>query len=445
MLRFHLVTDTHYWNLEELGYSDHRDQKTLNESGAIIDVAFAHIAAQQDTDILLIAGDLTNNGERASHSGFIQKLRSLQAKGKRIFVITATHDYGLTEINEEGNSDSREGATYRNELRGLYNEFGFAQAIAEYDELSYVAQLAPGYRLLALNDDGNGRSFCGYDEKQMAWILEQIASAKKEGQFLFAMTHHPVLPPSPVYPLMSRRDMLGDYENTSAILADAGLRFIFTGHAHMQNIAQKNTQKGNRLYDINTGSLVGFDAPIRKVTIDEQNMTVQTEHIQDIDWDLQGKTLSQYLMDHFDALLRRIFHCAAHDIDGFADLANGFSVDRETVYKFKVPIQAAGKTLEKLTLRSLSILLFCPQLIPREVRGIKVEDLFVELVRNIYAGDEPYSRDTAIGKAVLALADNAGTFARPFLEKANIRSLRQFIAPIIYDDTPDNNAVLPLR
>ena len=78
--------------------------------------------------------------------------------------------------------------------------------------------------------------------------------AHEAGDEVLAMTHHPVLPPSPIYPLFSRRDMLGDFEHTSTVLADAGVQFIFTGHTHMQNIAVKTTEKGNTIYDINTSA-----------------------------------------------------------------------------------------------------------------------------------------------------------------------------------------------
>ncbi len=444
MLKFFLVTDTHYYNYEALGWSDHVDQKTLNESGAIIDAAFDQMIAQQDTEIVLVAGDLSNNGERASHDGLIPKLRRLQENGKKVYVITATHDYGQTSISDNG-ENRRPGVTYRNELRGLYNEFGFCDAIAEFEELSYVVQLAPGYRLLCLNDDGDGRAFCGYYPKQMDWILEQIRKAKEEGQFLFAMTHHPVLPPSPIYPLISRRDMLGDYENTSTILADAGLRFIFTGHTHMQNIGHKTTAKGNRLYDINTGSLVGYNTPIRKVTIDGDAMHVQTQRVANFDWDLKGKSVSEYLKEHFDYLLKDIFFCAAYDIDRLAAHSGGFSVESETVYKYRAPIQALGKLLDKLTLGQAGYLFFCPQRIDKSVRNVKVKDLAVELVRNIYAGDEPYSIETPIGKALLAIVGNLSVLGNPLIEKLKVGDLRSFLAPIIFDPTPDNDAVLPLR
>ena len=106
----------------------------------------------------------------------------------------------MAAVDSEGHSENHdcENRVSREELWDMYYEFGPNEAIAQIERyMSYVVQLAPGYRLLCLNDDGNGKDFCGYDKAQLEWILEQIKSAEQDGEFLFAMTHHPVLPPSP--------------------------------------------------------------------------------------------------------------------------------------------------------------------------------------------------------------------------------------------------------
>ncbi len=447
MLKFYLVTDTHFYAADTLGFSDDMDQKCLNESGPIIDSAFDILAKKQDSDIVLIAGDLSNNGERPCHEQFIQKLKKLKDSGKRIFVVTATHDYGLREVYDDGQSENNnpQKLVSREELWDMYYEFGPKDAIAENVRyLSYVVQLAPGYRLLCLNDDGNGKSFCGYDTEHLQWILEQIQAAKDDGEFLFAMTHHPVLPPSPIYPMFSRRDMLGDFERTSEILANAGLRFVFTGHTHMQNIESLTTSEGNKLWDINTASLVGYPMPIRCVVIDEKHMNITTEHVETFDWDFGGKDVKKYMMDHFDRLLNTIFDSMAYDIDKLASMAGGFSIESKTVYKFKVPVTLVGKTLQKLTLGKAGSLLLCKSKIDPSVRDLLLKDLVIEFIRNVFTGDEPYSENTPIGSAILTLCKKIAPIAKPILKKTPITDLPSFVGSLIYDPTPDSEAVLPL-
>jgi len=62
----------------------------------------------------------------------------------------------------------------------------------------------------------------------------------------------------------------------------------------------------------------------------------------------------------------------------------------------------------------------------------------------VYAGDEPYSADTPVGRALLAVFGNIGVLCRPWLKKTDFGDLRAFIASLLYDPTPDNETVLPL-
>lgn len=313
---------------------------------------------------------------------------------------------------------------------------------------SYVIKLAPGYRLLALNDDGNGRSFCGYSPEHLNWILEQIKIAREAGDEVIAMTHHPVLPPTPIYPLISKRDMLGDYENTSRILADAGVQFIFTGHTHMNNIAVKETDKGNRIYDINTSSAVGYAGNIRKIKLTENEMEVTSGFIDNFKWDLRGMTVNEYLQDHFDYLLNDIFDSMANDIPRLSELATGFSIEPSTVLKLRVPLTLLGKALQKMTFGNLAALLGIRKKIDPSVQNLLLKDLVLELVRNIYAGDEPYTPDTPLYKAFEAVINRLKPLVKKMKNGDKILYFAEdiFLNGILHDAYPaDNNAILPKK
>ena len=68
-MKLTVLADLHYFDPslgttgEAYALRSGSDQKCLAETGAILDAAFAEIAAS-DTDAVLIAGDLTNDGER---------------------------------------------------------------------------------------------------------------------------------------------------------------------------------------------------------------------------------------------------------------------------------------------------------------------------------------------------------------------------------------------
>ena len=125
MLKFYLITDTHLWSVRRMGPSGHIDQTCTDESEAIIDSAFEKLAAKTDSDIILIAGDLTKSGERPNHEEMVKKLYALKEKGKRVYVITATHDYGLRGVDDDGNTIGEDDGSVvrREELREMYKDF----------------------------------------------------------------------------------------------------------------------------------------------------------------------------------------------------------------------------------------------------------------------------------------------------------------------------------
>jgi len=304
-LRFYLITDLHYFE-NSLGAEGEAyearsltDQKCIAETGAIIDSAFAQLAADTQVNIVLIAGDMTFNGEAESHRVMLEKLEALRAAGKRIYMITGNHDgdnepyafSGAKRIDVEG--------IRREELPDLYREYGWKDAIAvEGSRRCYVAQLGEGVRMLGINyylgPENSGFNQC------MAWILEQIEDAKRSGNLIFGMTHVPILPGAPVLAMVGDATIQGR-RGIARRLADAGMPLIFTGHMHMQSVNKLATGRGNFLFDICTGSLVGGPCAIRMITIDEhRRMRITTGTVADFDWDKRGMTAQEYFVWRFN-------------------------------------------------------------------------------------------------------------------------------------------------
>lgn len=72
----------------------------IKDSDLVIKAGFDLLCNDTSTDIVLLSGDTTHNGELDSHSEFIEMLRDLKKRGKRVYVITATHDFrdgGVTD------------------------------------------------------------------------------------------------------------------------------------------------------------------------------------------------------------------------------------------------------------------------------------------------------------------------------------------------------------
>ena len=131
---FYLVTDTHYFDnsYKRSGEAYERrsrtDQKCVAETPAIIDAGFAQLAKDKETDVILIPGDLIYRGEYQSHVGFRERLYRLKEQGKRIYLITARHDYDSGDSFEfEGDKMIPVKGMPREELREFYKDFGLTK------------------------------------------------------------------------------------------------------------------------------------------------------------------------------------------------------------------------------------------------------------------------------------------------------------------------------
>lgn len=377
-LNFYLVTDTHFFDpsFKRSGAAYEKrsisDQKCVAETPAIIDAGFKQIADDKETNIILIPGDLVYRGEYQSHVGLRNRLYKLKEQGKKIYLITARHDYDDNDSFEfDGDKMLPVKAMPRDELRDFYKDFGFDGAISEHKEsMSYVAQLADGIRLLALNCDGDCKDFKGLWDNQMKWALEQIEDAHRTGNYIFAMTHYPLLPFSPIMNLISDSH-LTDWEKRANQFADAGLDLIFTGHMHAQAVTEYVTENGNKITDVQTGCFVGCPCAYRKVTIKDSTADIKSYTINDFDYDKQGKSASEYFQWRFDRMID---------------------------YKMEEILpKSAMKILNKLTIKKIcNFLWFNPD---KSIQNILAKDLGIELVRNIFIGNEPYVKGTAVYEA----------------------------------------------
>ncbi len=452
---FYQITDLHYYANKEIGsygkYFELRcnnDQKCVAESEAIVDAAFKEIADDKENEIVIISGDVTYDGEKISHDMLAKKLYKLKESGKRIFLTFATHDFdnnarGYTEIG-----DFKLEEYTREELRRLYNDFGWNEAVSEHvPSYSYAVRMCKGWRFLMLNDDGDGRTQCGYDETLIEWIKNQVKEAKNAGERIIAVTHHPMLPPGEIYPLFSHRDMLYNYETVAPMFADLGIQFCFTGHTHMQSITKLDTARGNRLYHINTGSICAYPAPYRKMVVSDDGIDVKTHNLKSFDWPLGGKSTDEYMKEHFLHMIRDIFDSMENDIEHFKVLANGFSMEAETIDAIKPLLQLLGRIINGLTFKSLGKLLFVSSKIDPSVANVKVRDFFLELVINLYSGVRKFTPDTAEYKSFMAILSRLPKFAALKDYFGNPVPLCSVVEDLLYDkgEYDNTNAFLPFK
>ena len=471
-LKIQFITDTHYYSrkngTEGKAYkkAESKSQKIIRDSDLVIRAGFDMLCQDTSTDIVVLAGDTTRDGELNSHEEFIEMLRDLKKRGKRVYVITATHDFrdgGVADGYDGDNKITVPAVEDRHDLWDMYYEFGPNEAIATHPEsMSYVVQLAPGYRLFALNDDTNGKTEgergSGFSDDCMEWILAQLKDAQENDQYVIAMTHHPMIAPSPFYAIIGKGDMQRNHETTREIFADAGLHCMLTGHTHIHDISVITSKKGNKFYDVACGALLGCPPTMRNVTFDPANakIDVETVMIKDVPGiDTNGKPFDEYMRTFFFGMITELIEAAATDIDRLAEMTDAFSIPGEKVKKVGWLIKPVAKWLNKLTFKKVWRLCKKESGLKKsdiaDIADNRVVDFILELVQNLYCGDSPYSPDTREYRITCGMLNVIDSFLNTIhfsigkvLKGAT--SVRALVEPLLWNPGPcDAEATLPIE
>ena len=284
----HVIPQSMWSNSQAAAAALASDRKMFAESAAIFDAALANIV-EQAPDVVLLPGDLTKDGEVIAHRYVAEKLTELQEAlpDANIYVVPGNHD-----INNRNAFDYSSGiavptpSVTPEQFIEIYDGLGYGDATSEYFEpttgkagmLSYAARPADGFTLISIDATKYSadatRSGLDFQEtggnisdELLAWILVQLAEAKERGDTVIAQMHHGIIPHFSMQTTLFADYLVDNFETAGPVLADAGLRYIFTGHMHAQSISKLDTEAGNTLYDIQTGSLVTYPSPVRYTSL----------------------------------------------------------------------------------------------------------------------------------------------------------------------------------
>ncbi|MBQ7541517.1 MAG: metallophosphoesterase [Clostridia bacterium] len=285
----------HLLDPHTFGYASTQGQMD-HESEAIL-CAMLDAFAASDSPFLLIAGDLTC-GRRASHLRMAELLRRAeQVGGKQIFVINGNHDCA---------AESGDNNISMQEFREIYAQFGYDEAIArDADSASYAADLGETHRLLAVDSCIYGEDEGEISESVLRFILEQTEAAVRDGRTPIVMMHHSILPHYAAQPMIDK------YRRYARRFADSGIGIVLTGHIHANDISCTRSDRGNLLYDIQTGSLIASPNTYRTLTFGADGVQVRSRFVTQIDTSVLPATLTPtqkaMLADDFPAYAHAYF------------------------------------------------------------------------------------------------------------------------------------------
>jgi 3',5'-cyclic AMP phosphodiesterase CpdA len=262
-----ITSDTHYLSekLTDHGeafqtYIASGDGKRSEDMDAILS-GFQYEIKLQRPDILIISGDLTNNGELKSHQDLASKLQSIEKLGTSVYVIPGNHDlFNPWARNFKEDKQYRTDSITDTEFTDMYENYGYNEAISrDKASLSYLVSPTKKVWLLMLDTTIYRNNInIGYPQTDgelssstLAWIEESGSLAKQHGAQLIAVMHHNLIDHSKV---IRNGFTLNNNEEAIDVFREVGIPFVFSGHIHVQDISS-NKEGKEPIYDIASSSL----------------------------------------------------------------------------------------------------------------------------------------------------------------------------------------------
>ena len=362
-------------------------QKMLGLSESILKTAVDRIIAESDFDVVLVSGDNADDGGEVTHRAVAAELKRLEDAGIKVYTIPGNHDINNKSYTYAGGKATFTNPTTEKEFAEIYADFGYnstdtleffknantenaanAAGFELGDNLSYVADLSDKYRLIAIDmckinsdyymtdQDGSlaaagytvdGEGYVLVDGKRyplvssrhdgamtaelLSWAEQKTKEAVAAGKIPVGMMH---------FPLIQHFGSLVQAENSvvnepggryvADVLADAGMKFIFTGHIHIQDDALYTSKNGNKILDINSASLCNYPTPVRYFRAKGEDAYVRTWNMNYI----TEKYLPSYLSKAEKKSIKKDFKSysvAYLDDSMLAKVKN--KVDMELIYK----------------------------------------------------------------------------------------------------------------
>lgn len=283
----HTIAESMIKDSKEYRDDLHRDQKLLNESEAILN-AQLKVVREKKPDVLILSGDLTKDGEYKGHQLIAKKLRKLKKDLPRlkVYVINGNHDINNSNAMEYKTASGKARPakkTTMQDFRAIYDGITYSdKTVKETYGLSYVARPKKGYTVIALDSNcylkdttKNGKAEHetrgALQPDVLQWALKQTKSAVKRGDTVIGVMHHGLVAHFTQEPTILGAFLVDDYQDVSRKLADAGMHYVFTGHFHSQDVSFMRTEKGNALYDIETGSAITYPCGMRAVQFQRED------------------------------------------------------------------------------------------------------------------------------------------------------------------------------
>lgn len=286
-LRIGIISDTHYlseqlmdddYAVDNYIYTSARDIKNVP---VLLDSVFSDYI-KSNIQVLLISGDITKDGEKQSHIDFVKKLKPLQDRGIRIFVVPGNHDINTNKAKRYvGNKTFDAENTTPEDFVSIYGDCGYNNALQRDSmSLSYLAAIDHKTWLLSIDIHRyNGHATPIVTATTMGWIRNILEEARKKQIQVIGMMHWGLVEHFPDQAILFPGYLIQEREYLASQLADNGMKVMFTGHFHSNDISAFESKAGNTIYDIETGPLCSYPFVYRFAELTDAGINISSKNI----------------------------------------------------------------------------------------------------------------------------------------------------------------------
>jgi len=312
-----VISDVHYFDTSLLvndgtAFEEYlkSDRKLLRESYAITESLMDSLVSEQP-DIVLVSGDITKDGELVCHQKMAEYFGVLESSGAHVFVCPGNHDINNPmAVAFDGNNTYPVPAITPEDFKNLYSAYGFSDAIAvDTASLTYVAEPIEGLQILAMDVcryDSNyinnyPQTSGGFKPQVLQWVKDRIMDANGQGKIIIGMMHHNFAEHFTNQKMIFTEYVQDDWESVSSQLTALGMKIVFTGHFHAQDMVSKMTGSGKPVLDVETGSVVTWPSPYRICTLGTDSvLTITGKRVENIDYDTGGLSFQEYALNDLE-------------------------------------------------------------------------------------------------------------------------------------------------
>lgn len=330
-----------------------QDPKLLEYSGEVLEHLVGE-ALQRDPDLVIIPGDLTKDGELLSHQLVVSILSRLRSAGIPVIVVPGNHDIDNPEGYYFNGDNTRPAERTTPELfKTLYADFGYNQAYAkDTASLSFVCEPLQGLVLLCIDtnkyeenlylDKGDAKNYNQTSGRirpaTLTWMLAEADKARALGKQVVLVQHHNIVQHYDAQSTMQGDYIVADYEKVSKQMMQHGIHMAFTGHTHLQDIAQYRTltdkAQPDSLVDVATGSVISYPNPWRTIKVNNEftEWQINTEYVTSIpSLSNVQSTCSKRLKDNIKGGLGWHIKDAWQSIDNYRVMLNALGLTKDFI------------------------------------------------------------------------------------------------------------------